>query len=841
MTAARSTASRQTAARSAAARQTRFPLARNALAEVRHHPRRVIAVVVAIMISVGYLTASVTVVAGETATFERSVIARTTATDVVVTVRTADRAAQSRLAARIADVAGVASADLSFLSQGRVTGSSEYVQQQSIPANPKLRWTDLAEGHWPATPAEIVLGAVTARQLNLRVGDRITINDTNSSATLTVTGLMHEGNSLLSGLAQRSFVAPSYYTGADSIHTSQQTEILVIGDGTVAPDRLAERVTATAGGDRVETSAGFTRRVIAGRTQGVFLFQLLLLVFGAVALLVGSIMIVNTFLILVAQRRRQIGLLRAVGAHRDQIRRGLLAEATVIGAAGSLLGAGLGVALAAVVAAVLDQRLTVPAGQVTAVAVVGVAIAVLSVVVPARRAARIAPLDALRTVAGDATGRRASLLRRTGPLALIGVGLAAIGLGRTGTTYALLYSVAGSFVCAVGLLSAAGLFLPALLRALGAAVRRAGPAARLATDNTLRNPGRTAATGAALILAVGLVVALQVGAASMKATADSNLEARFPVDVTVSMFDGPLPPRTAGSIAAIDGIAGASGIRSTRVTLRGGRKPASVRALGPDATAMVMAPAGYPPIDTRVVLADPYLLTDAGIRNGTPVTVTGRSGSVTLPVRADHLAPADTLIVAPGVLSALDGAAPVGTVWARARPGADITELRSQLRTVAEPLTGAEVGGGLSAKLVYHTALDRLLALTTTLLAVAVLIALVGVGNTLGLSVLERTRESALLRALGLQRRQLRGMLAAEAALLSFAGAMAGIAAGTFFGWVGTHAVSGELNFETVRFAMSVPQTLGVAMVAVTAGVVASVLPGRRAARAMPVDALAET
>ncbi|MGP4100468.1 ABC transporter permease [Nonomuraea sp. KM90] len=822
-------------------RQTRFPMARTALTELRHNPRRVIAVVVAIMISVGYLTASVTVLAGETAAFERTVIARTAETDVVVTVGTGDPAAHARLVARITEVAGVASADLSFLSRGRVTGSSEYVQQQSVPANPGLRWTDLTEGRWPGTPDEIVLTTLTARQLNLGVGDRITINDSNSSATLTVTGLTHEGNQLLSGLAQFSFVAPSFYSAADSIHTSLQTEILVIGDGTVPQDRLAEDVKAVAGGDRVETSSGFAQRKMSEKTQGVFIFQLLLLVFGAVALLVGSIMIVNTFLILVAQRRRQIGLLRAVGAQRGQIQRGLLVEAAAIGAIGSLLGVGLGVALSAVVAAVLGGPLTVPAGQVTAVALVGVAIAVLSVLVPARRAAMIAPLEALRTVAGDATGRRTSLVRRIGSLAMVVLGLAAIGLGFADTAFALLYSVAGSFVCAVGLLSAVGLYLPALLRGLGSTLRRTGPTARLATDNTLRNPGRAAATGAALMLAVGLVVALQVGAASMKATADGNLDARFPVDVTVSMFDGPLPARAADDIAAVAGIADVTGVRSARVTFEGGGKPKRVRALGPDADAMALVSAPHPPITAGVILADPYLLSDAGIRAGSPVTVTGRSGSVTLPVEADHLAPADALIVAPRVLSTLDGDAPVGTAWAKARPGADITELRSQLRTVVEPLTGAEVGGGLSAKYVYHTALDRLLALTTMLLAVAVLIALVGVGNTLGLSVLERTRESALLRALGLQRRQLRWMLAIEAALLSLAGAAVGIAAGTFFGWVGAHAVSGQLNLENIQFAMSVPQTLGVTVVAAVAGVLASVLPGRRAARATPVDALAET
>jgi putative ABC transport system permease protein len=821
--------------------QTRFPMARNALAELRHNPRRVVAVIVAIMISVAHLTASVTIVAGETAAFEHGAIARVGETDVVVTVGTGDPAAQADLVARITDVAGVASADLSFLSRGWVTGASDWVQQQSVPANPKLRWADLAEGHWPGTPDEIALGTVTARQLNLGVGDRITIDDRNSSATLTVTGLTHEGSSLLSGLTLTSFVAPSYYTAADSIHTSNQTEVLVIGDGTVPQDRLAERVTAVSGDNRVETSSGLVQRKISEKTRGVAVFQLLLLVFGAIALLVGSIMIVNTFLILVAQRRRQVGLLRAVGAQRDHIRRGLLAEATAIGVIGSLLGVGLGLALSAVVAAVLGQLLTVPAGQVTAVAVVGVAIAVLSVLVPARRAAMIAPLDALRTVTDRASGRRASLARRLGSLALVAVGLAAIGLGFTDTAFALLYSIAGSFGCAVGLFSAVGLFLPALLRGLGSTLRRTGPTARLATANALRNPSRAAATAAALVLAVGLVVTLQVGAASMKATADSNLDARFPVDVTVSMFDGPLPARAVDDIAAVAGISDATGVRSTRVIFGGGGKPTSVRAVSPDADAMALLSAPRPPITAGVILADPYMLADAGIRSGSPVTVTGRSGSVTLPVRADHLAPADGLIVVPSVLSTLDGGAPVGTVWAKARPDADITELRSQLRTVVEPLTGAEVAGGLSAKLIYHTALDRLLAMSTMLLAVAVLIALVGVGNTLGLSVLERTRESALLRALGLQRRQLRRMLAIEAALLSLAGALVGIAAGTFFGWVGTHAVSGQLNMENIQFAVSVPQTLGVTVVAAVAGVLASVLPGRRAARATPVDALAET
>jgi putative ABC transport system permease protein len=191
-------------------------------------------------------------------------------------------------------------------------------------------------------------------------------------------------------------------------------------------------------------------------------------------------------------------------------------------------------------------------------------------------------------------------------------------------------------------------------------------------------------------------------------------------------------------------------------------------------------------------------------------------------------------------MATLDAGAEVGTVWAEVAPDADITTLRSRLRDAVAPITAAEVGGGLTAKAGYHEFLDRLLMVTTTLLAVAVLIALIGVGNTLGLSVLERTRESALLRALGLPRGGLRWMLAIEAVLLSASGTAVGIAAGVFAGWVGTHAISGELNFSTVEFAVSVPQTIAVGVVACLAGVVASLLPGRRAARAAPVEALAD-
>lgn len=784
---------------------------RLAMAEVRANPRRIVAVVLAIMISVGYLVASATILASESATMDRSVIARTAETDVVVTLADEDPA----LVQRVRGVDGVASADLSYLSRGRVTGSSEWVQQQSLPDNPVLRWTELAQGAWPAGPDEIVLGTVTAKQLNLTVGDEITINDANSSATLRVTGLMHEGDSLLSGLAQSSFVATDFYTGKTSIRTSSQTEILVIGTGAAGPERLAERIRQVAGSARVETSSQFAQRKMSEQANGVFLFQVLLLVFGAIAVLVGGIMIVNTFLILVTQRRRQIGLLRALGTSNAQIRRGLYVEAATIGLIGSTLGLVLGVGVSAVVAYRLDQVLTLPIVQLVVVALVGVVLAVLSVVVPARRAIRISPLEALRPVSDNQTEQRAARSRAVLSAVLMLTGLAGIWLGTGDTPFALLFSVGGLLVFAVGLLVATGIYLPAMLRASVRLMSCLGPTARLAANNTIRNPGRSAATGAALIVAVGIIVTLQVGAASMKATANANLSHRFPTDVTVSLFDGTLPPGTAKTIAALPGITSTQELRSTRVLANG----TSLRVLA------------VPGVSDTQVLADPYLrLTTAAL--------VGKTGSTTLPAVSDYLAPADTLVVSPATMSIVDSTAQVGTVWASTAENVDITALRSQLRSVVAPITGAEVAGGLTAKASYTEFLDRLLMVTTMLLAVAVLIALAGVGNTLGLSVLERTRESALLRALGMQRRSLRSMLAVEAVLLSVTATAIGTVAGFFFGWIGTRALSKELNFTQVSFAISLPQTATVAVVAVAAGLIASVLPARRAARQTPIAAL---
>jgi putative ABC transport system permease protein len=239
---------------------------------------------------------------------------------------------------------------------------------------------------------------------------------------------------------------------------------------------------------------------------------------------------------------------------------------------------------------------------------VGVVITVLSALLPARRANRITPLEALRPVDDQATERRTTVVRRAGSLALCVTGCAGIWYGLGDAPYALLAAIGGAFVAAVGLLSSVGLFLPWLLRGLSRLIAGAGPTVRLAGDNTLRNPGRSAATCVALMLAVGLVVTLQVGAASLKATVNSSLSTRFPVDVTVSMFDGPLPDRAVTDVAGVPGITTAVGVRSTRIRFGADADSTDLRVLGPDAAALSLLSEPRPPIADDVLLADPFLL-----------------------------------------------------------------------------------------------------------------------------------------------------------------------------------------------------------------------------------------
>lgn len=810
-----------------------------ALTQLRRHPGRIIAVLLAVMISVGYLIATLTFLATETHAIAAKVSARTSGADVVITPDAERPERLPELRETVASTGGVGAAEISYQGYGLLNNRS-MLQLQSIPDDQRLRWGSLDSGAWPAED-QIAIGRSTAEQNNLRIGDLVEIETGGKVTELGVSGIVDEQDLLLSGAMQTALVQPTVLQSTPD----READLLAVGDGSISAAQLADRIDAAIGSEAaVQTSAEYAEQEVENLTQGAEIFSYLLLIFGVIALLVGAILIVNTFLILLAQRRRQVGLLRAVGASGSQVRRSILVEAAVVGLIGSLLGVGLGIGVAAIAAAIsgsLAFGLAVPP-TVVAAAVVGLVVTVLSALLPAGRATRVSPLEALRPVAQQQVARRSSIAVGVVAVVLAAIGGAMILYGLRTDTQPLLLSVAGSLLIATAVLIGARLYFPLLLRLIGLVARPFSPVARLATDNAARNPGRAAATGAALMLAVGLIVTLQVGAGSVRESTNVALDAHYPVDITVVDYDHPLSDDVVQQVANTAGVLDTATLRQATVELDFGDEPIEMTAVAGDDAAAVVNEGGDAITDDHLLI-DPFLAENWGVTTGQPVTLTNGSSTVRLTAIPHRLGSSGPVVVSSRVLAQIAPNATQSVLWAQADPNADVVTLNSELTEIAEDNAGMEVGGALSTKAVYKTLLDTLLLIATALLGVAAVIALLGIGNTLGLSVIERTRESALLRALGLSRGQLRAMITVEAVLLSIGGALVGIVAGIFFGLVGTHALSlaTELNFPRVLLTVSPGQTAAVVGIAVVAGVLASVLPGRRAATAAPVEALAET
>lgn len=817
---------------------------RHALLELRQHPGRLLAVVLAITISVAFLVASLVFTATETRAIGHSVTAATAPSDVVVDT---EGDAAPGLQAKIAAVAGGSSVEATFSGSaefGSTAGAGE-LQLVSLPQNPQLMWARLTAGTWPSNPDEIAVDRTTAKQYRLAVGQQITFSGHTSEPdpTMRVTGITDQSRSLFSGLTSTAFVAPVYFTSRPELRTPYR--FLVLDRPGTSPEAVAHEIAAVApAGTTVQTSAEVTAAALRDLTHGADVFRYLLLVFGGIALLVGSILIANTFTILLTQRRRQIGLLRAVGASTAQVRGEVLAEAVVVGVVGSLLGVALGIVVGLVAAAVtgsLGDGLAVPLPSVLASALVGLVVTVLSALIPAARTTRIAPLEALRPVADEVTAKRASARLRNLSFLVMAVGTALVIVSLRASAHNVELAIGSCMIVTVGVLLAAPTFLPAALRVAGRGVGLTGAVARLAGANTLRNPTRAAATCTALMLGVGLIVTLQVGAASVKSTVNDTFDVELPVDVMVTNPAGALSPGVLNAVRSVPGLAASSPVRMTSVDVGAkgpGQQRLQVAGLTPDVGRVVSA--GFGQLTDQVVLAKSETLRGLEIASGHRMTLRSHHHAVTLTALASDIPAPGALAVTDRTLSALDPGAPVAAVWASATDRTQAATIIADVRKASGQQAGLEIGGSLSESAALTKVLDSLLTVATGLLGVAVLIALIGVGNTLGLSVIERTRESALLRALGLQRRELRLMLAVEAALLALVGAVVGVAAGVIFGLIGTAAVVKETRLDAVRFSMSGSQTLSVVGVALVAGVLASVLPGRRAALADPTEALAE-
>ncbi|MFF2652587.1 ABC transporter permease [Streptomyces sp. NPDC058045] len=839
--------------------------ARLSLAALRAHPRRFAGTFLAVLLGVSFLTG--TLVMGDTlrAGFDTLFGNATSGTDAVVrsaaTITTPGETQGVRqpvptsLLSRIERVPGVAAAAPAVQGAGQLVGADGKPVGGQGPPTLAGNWIDdarlnpyrLAEGHPPRHHGEVVVNRGAAAAGHLRLGDTTTLR-TPDPVRVTIVGLATFGGE--DGMAQTTFtgmtradaeryLAPEPGRAATlqvrATHGTGQRE-LVDALKPVLP-RGVEAITG-------EAAAQENTDMISGRF--LTLFTTLLLVFSGVALLVATFSIHNTFAIVVAQRTRENALLRAVGASRRQVTAATLTEASAVALIASAAGLAGGVAVAAGLRALFpaigfpfpDGPLVISALSLLLPLAVGVLVCLGSALLPALRAGRTAPLAALRETTTDPSGTSrtrtaagALLLAAAAACTLTGVwALPSVWIAGTGAVLAL----AGFVV--LGPVAAAW-----TLRALGGPLDRLrGTTGALARRNALRQPKRTAATAGALMIGVAVVTLFTVFGASLKATMDQTVDRSFAGDLAVS----------APSFGA-----GGSGL-----------SPALAPALDrqPQVDTAVGLGRGVAEVDGQgraLTVTDPVALSralDLGpVRGSLGGLGTDGLAVAASEAAAQHLTPGSTT-----VLTFTDGSRHTFTVRAvygsselagdylitrqawtphriqdsdtlvavTLRSGVGAAEGKAAVQKVARAYGNPEVQTRGEYAESSAGGIDMMLTLVYALLALAVLIALLGIANTLTLSVHERTRELGLLRAVGQTRAQLRAMVRWESVLVAAFGTAGGLVLGGFLGWVLVRA-SDSTSDSAFAFALPPLQLAVVAVAGPVAGVLAGLRPARRAAR----------
>ena len=843
---------------------------RVALAQVRLNARRFIAVSLAVVIAVVFLTATLIINSSSKASLAQSVGHGFRHADLVLSptdpygMNGAPDVLDEAAVDAVADADAV-TGTYAFREAYAVFGEGRgrtYGQVRSMPATPALLPVDLTQGRLPVAEAEVVLDEVTAERLELAPGsvlsldpDMTAVPDADGEATpapplseLRVTGLVSTSDDpMLMGAAQLYALDRTVQRLGDPASGYANLQLALAADSDVAAVRAdLEQALADAGvtGVTVRTAAEEVDRTVASLTGGEDQLTVILLAFAAVALLVCALVVSNTFSVLVAQRTRELALLRCIGAERSQIRRSVLMEALVVGVVSSVLGVVLAVGLMAGIIAYLQTvpeagfaTLAVGPGAVAAGLAAGVLLTLLAALVPARAATAVAPLAALRPAEDVRAGSRRGRIRLAVGLVLLAAGAALLALGAVRSD--LLVALPGGILSFVGVLMCATLFVPPLVRGVGALAAPLGVPGKLAAVNAVRNPQRTSATSSALLIGVTLVAMMMSGAATARTAFDDTLGQEYPVDVVLrASYDGG-KVYTDADVRKVEALAD---VEQAVLLPAGG----VVEIDGVDEPVFVLDPArGSVLNDARLVPTDGTIIMPQGTKADS-LTVRGAASQTTLDVvvsDAGYLRP----MIAPATAERIGGAlAPVlgdtppePQIWLSVAEGVSSTELMTLRTELAEVLEIDDylIDGAAIQRAAYEQVINVLLLVVTGLLGVAVVIALVGVANTLSLSVLERTRESSLLRALGLTRGQLRGMLALEAVLIAGVAALMGCVLGVAYGWLGAQSALG--SFAAVVPAVPWLQLLGVLAVALVAGLLASVVPARRAARLSPVAGLA--
>ncbi|MFB7473597.1 ABC transporter permease [Kitasatospora sp. NPDC056184] len=836
---------------------------RHTLAELRGQLRRLVLSGAAIALGVAFLIASVSGSGALVDSFSQSAAAEVGPADVQITRPLAGGGLDTAAAERARQVPGVAALAPRLTGRGGLlTADGRPLDADAavsaVAADPALRWQLLTSGQWPTGPGEVLLDADTAQRLGVRPGADVRLTGADGAPTTArLTGTL-DGRGAPSLSGHPVIGVPESAVGRYAVGAAAEQLDLRLSPGTSATrtvDALREALGTGGTAPEVHTREVSVRNATraSGTLYGVVLVAALS--FVLIALAVARMVVGNTFTVVLAQRTRQLALLRCIGADRAQVRRMIRRQGLLLGAGASAAGVLLGLGVCAAgqaVAATADlgpvHLSLTPSPLVCALAALfGVLLTLLAVRGPAKAASAVPPIAALDAGGHGTTGGAGTRLRATAwAVFLLVAGTALVVAGTLAAPpLSLLAVTVGAIASFFGVLRLAHRLLPATVALLGAPARRlGGTAGRLATQQLRRNPLRTGATGSALLLGVtmmvGAVTTLEITSNSLVPLVSARQPGVFSATSAVGSAGGP-----AGSAVPAGALTALTGARELSVTPV---RSATVRVDGRDTVVAAADPARLNPtaddLDRARALTDATAL--GGLDDGRTLTVAGADGRPDSALRVEPgrsplpfaLQSGATLLVTPATLDRIAPGAPATTLWITPAPGTDRPTARRAVDRALAAHPGLTVTDTAAQAESLRSLLDRMMLISMALLGFSVVIAGLGVAAALVLSISERSREIGMLRAIGMTRTQLRRMLTLEALLLSLATALLGTALGLGYGWAGARSVTATLG--TLGGPPVLP-VLGAVALTVLTGLAAAVLPARRVARMTAVAAMRTT
>ncbi|MFF8958967.1 ABC transporter permease [Streptomyces sp. NPDC014894] len=838
---------------------------RTALRNVLAHKARLLMTVLAVMLGVAFVSGTLVFTDTLGNAFRKQTAKSFDSTAVVVSSPTRDSGGgPTETGLSTAALKKIQGADGVAEATGRVSGFAGVADQKG-----KLigsGWTntganhspgkdgeddayDFADGSGPVKADQVALDRATADKGEYKVGDTVRVATNGPAKDFTLSGVfttddgaVNAGGSLVlfeTGVAQKLYLKPGHFS-----------EINVVAAGGTSDEKVLAAVEPLLPeGAKAETGAALADKQAKEIESGLNHLNTMLLAFAAIALFVGVFLIANTFTMLVAQRTKELALLRAVGASRGQVKRSVITEAAVVGAIASAVGFLLGLGLASGLRAVMGSlgmelpagRLVISSTAVLAAFGVGVLITVLAAWLPARRAARIAPMAAMGSAHAVATTK--SLVVRNsigGVITLAGAAAILAGAAAKGGDGRMLIG-AGAFLALIGVI----VLIPLLSRPVIALVRPGlrrvfGVAGNLAGQNAVRNPRRTGATASALAIGLTLVTGLTVIGVTVGQAIDKMTTDHVRADYVVTMASGdPLDGSALAALEKADGVSAVSGQQAFFLKIGGEER--AVSAVSPtdvDEVLRLKTVAGSLDslADGQVAVAEETAekngwkpgdtLSASFARDGDPKKTEQRKLTVGAVYEKNEFV--SPFVVSAAVVAAYDPTPDIREIWVSMDGGETAANEQALVKALGDN-PGMNIMDKQELRDEFGGMINDMLNIMYGLLAMALVIAVLGVVNTLAMSVFERQQEIGMLRAIGLDRGRVKRMIRLEAVVISLFGALIGVGLGGFLGW----AIGETLRSSIPEYTLVLPwERLGLfLLLAGVVGVLAAMWPARSAAR----------